>query len=500
MEFDRTPKTIVGTTPRHPCGRHVFAAPARLTARLPAGLLAVATAFAAVATSTVVPASAATVAPWGTPVTISTPRGAVGPVGITGTNTSSVAWWRWQDGAHPGAAFGAAFAARPAGAQAFGLERSRTSGSRTSEELISLDIQGYGAKRLIALSQVLGRGPVREGRANPPDRVLVATGTTAGLRTPITLARANLVGTAQLAMASSGRGIVAFASFDPKIPHRAIVSAAIRSPSHQFSKPEVISGRGEAHGVVVAIGRRGDIVVAFVRNKEVMARVRRPGHGWGAIQTLATANGPTQWTLRTAVSDAGSVQVLWQRRFVSDREDGSALQARRMAPGASRWGARITIEAGGANAPSSLVSVPGGFAVGYTVRSTVPGSRSTARVSLLKPRASTKLDVAPALGGVRDVRLARSDRHGLLATMVMSPPAGDSVGVGVGAFLAPGASGFGPIERVTSADDVQEVVPGFARDGDPLVVWSAPPDGSDPGIPIDSVRRVVRTSTRRAER
>ncbi|MEO6714031.1 MAG: hypothetical protein ABIM89_11465, partial [Mycobacteriales bacterium] len=202
--------------------------------------------------------------------------------------------------------------------------------------------------------------------------------------------------------------------------------------------------------------------------------------------------------LRTAVSDAGSVQVLWQRRFVSDREDGSALQARRMAPGASRWGARITIEAGGANAPSSLVSVPGGFAVGYTVRGTVPRSRSTARVSLLKPRASTKLDVAAALEGVRDVRLARSDRYGLLATMVMSPPGGDSVGVG--AFLAPGASGFGPIERVTSADDVQEVVPGFARDGDPMVVWSAPRDGSDQGIPIDSVRRVVRTSTRRAER
>jgi hypothetical protein len=465
--------------------------PVRRRARLQAGPRALASAIAATAVVASVPAAAAAAAPWSTPVTISAAHGAVGPVGIADPNTSTVAWWRWQDGSGAGTRFGSAFAARPGDTAAFGAER-----VRTSDELISFDVQGYGDGRLVSLSQVLGHAPVREGSPNPPDRVLVGEASAGGFREQSTLARANLVGPAQLAVAPGGRGLVAFASYDPKIAHRAIVSAAVRSPSRRFTRPAVISGRGDAHGVVVAIGRRGDMVVAFVRNRKIVARVRRPGHGWGAIQTLATPDGPTQWTLRAAVSDAGSVEVLWHRRFVSERMDGAALQARRMGPGASRWGARTTIEASGATTPSALVAIPGGFAVGYTVRDAVAGSPSTPRVSLIKPRGTTELDVAPASAGARDVRLAWSDRHGLFATMAMLPAAGDGVGLGLGAFLAPGSSAFGPIERVTSGDSVQEVAPGFGSDGAPLVVWSAPPGGSDPGIPADGFRRVVRTSTR----
>ncbi|MEA2220202.1 MAG: hypothetical protein QOJ35_2828 [Solirubrobacteraceae bacterium] len=458
---------------------HVVTAALALSALAPAGALAAGEPVAA-------PAAGA----WSTPRTISAAHGGVYPLGVTDTNTSTVAWWGWQDGAAgAGATFGLALAARPAGAGAFGPER-----LRTSDELIGLDVQGYGDGRLVALSQVLGHGPVREGRPNPPDRIFVADGDATGVRAPTLLAHANVIGAAQLGIAPGGRGLVAFASYDPKIAHRAIVSAAVRSPSGHFSRPAVISGRGEAHGVVVAIGRRGDMVVAFVRNRKVVARVRRPGHGWGAIQTLATPSGPTQWTLRAAVSDAGSVEVLWHRRFVSDRMDGAALQARRMGPGASRWGALTTIEPIGATTPSTLVAVPGGFAVGYTVRDAVAGAPTTPRVSLIRPRTSTHIDVAPASTGVRDVRLAWSDLHGLFATMVTVAPAGP--GVGLGAFLAPGAAGFGPIEQVTSGEGVQDLAPGFDPDGAPLAVWSAPPDGTDPDIPADQLRRVVRTSTR----
>ena len=97
---------------------------------------------------------------------------------------------------------------------------------------------------------------------------------------------------------------------------------------------------------------------------------------------------------------------------------------------------------------------------------------------------------------MRDVRLAWSDRHGLFVAMAMLPTVGAGAGLGAGAFLAPGASAFGPIVRVTSGNSVQEIAPGFGRDGAPLVVWSASPDGSDAGIPADSFRRVVRTAPR----
>jgi hypothetical protein len=433
----------------------------------------------------VAPAAASAAAPWSTAVTISAAHGGVGPVGLTSTDTSTVAWWRWQDGFFgAGATFGDAVAARPAGTGSFGPER-----LQGSDELISLDVQGYGSGRLLALSQALGRGPVRAGKPNPPDRVLVSTGGPTGLRAPTTLARANLIGAPQLGVAPSGRAVVAFASYDPEIAHRVIVSAARRAPSSRFSRPEVISGRGEAHGVVAAIGRRGDMVVAFVRNKQVVARVRRPGHGWGSIQTLATADGPTQWTLRAAVSDAGAVQVLWHRRFVSDRMDGAALQTRRMGPAASRWGARSTLEPIGATSPSALVAVAGGFAVAYTVRDAVAGSPSTPRVSIVKPSANRTLDVAAPSPDVRDVRLAWSGSDGLLATMVVLPSVGAASGLGVGAFLAPGAAGFGPIETIAPAGNM---APGFDRDGVPLVVWSAP---ADPSVD-NEVRAVVRTSAR----
>ena len=67
----------------------------------------------------------------------------------------------------------------------------------------------------------------------------------------------------------------------------------------------MISGRGRAQRVAVAAGPRGDLVVAFVRDKRVLARVRRRGHGWGRLQTLAEPDGPTDWTLRAGVGDSG---------------------------------------------------------------------------------------------------------------------------------------------------------------------------------------------------
>jgi hypothetical protein len=452
------------------------------------GLLLAAAAVLTTAAAAGAPASAVAAAPWAPPVTIAAAHG-VGPtrVGAAETMTSTVAWWSWQDGAASGSQFGVSTAAQPAGSEAFDPER-----SRSSRELISLDVQGYGDGRLIALSEVLGPPAVRTGQPNAPQRILLSSGDGDGLRAPTTLARANVVGAPQLDVASSGRAIVAFASYDPKIAHRAIVSAAVRSSSGKFSRPSVISGRGDAHGVAVAIGRRGDMVVAFVRNRNVVARVRRPGHGWGPIQTLATPTGPTQWTLRAAVSDAGSIEVLWHKRFVSDRTDGAALQARRMSPGASRWATRTTVEPIGASSPSALVVMPGAFAVGYTVRDAAGGSPSTPRVALLTAHASTRLDVAAPSVGARDVQLAWSPRDGLFATMIRPTPdpnANDGTD-GLGAFLAPGATSFGPIEVIAPTGNI---TPTFNHDGTPLAVWSAAPDTGPDGTPPS---RVVRTSTR----
>jgi len=48
----------------------------------------------------------------------------------------------------------------------------------------------------------------------------------------------------------------------------------------------------------------------------------------------------------------------------------------------------------------------------------------------------------------------------------------------------------------TPAENVHEVAPGTDRDGTLIAVWSARPEGTGPGIPIDDVRSVVRTAKR----
>jgi len=225
-------------------------------------------------------------------------------------------------------------------------------------------------------------------------------------------------------------------------------------------------------------------------------RARQAGSGWGRAQTLAKPDGPTQWLLRAAVTDSGRVEVLWRKRRLRrpDRPGVRLLAHSSMAPGSSRFARARTIEADGASPPSELVALPGGFAVGYTVSD--PSGHTIPRAAILGLGAGPPLDVAGASGGVRDVRLAWSSRFGLLATMVQPTPAGNGDGIGLAALLAPGAPSFGPVEAVTPAENVHEVAPGADRDGTPLAVWSARPDGTGPGIPIESIRSVVRTATR----
>jgi hypothetical protein len=448
---------------------------------------------AAVLTAVAIAAPAAAAAPWSAPVTISSPHTfAGGPVAFADQGPAgAVAWWRWQDGVGNGQTSGASFAPLPTAATAGGFQVTAPDGPNV------LDVQGSGDGRLVELSQAQVRagGP---GVGLATYRVSVTNCTTTSVGAPKTLAVGRVVSLAQLAIAHGGRGGVAYVTYEPKTRRR-IVHVAVRSATGAFAKPEVISGRGQADQVSIAAGRRGDLVVAFERNKVVYARVKRPGHGWGSLRTLAKAVGPTQWTLRTAMSDGGSATVLLRRRVLrQDSKPGRrALEAIRLAAGAGHFGKLITIEPDDvASVPSALVVVPGGVAVGYTMQPNVVGAESTPRVAVLASKTGTVFDVAPASGGVRDVRVAWSALHGLLATMTQPLPNGDSDGIGLGAILAPGAVDFGPVEAVTPPENVHEVAPGFAADGTPIAIWSARPEGTGPGIPIENIHSLIRAAAR----
>jgi len=444
-------------------------------------------AAAAIAVAAAAAPATAVAAPWSAPVTISSPHTFLYPLGAAPAKMSTIAWWGWQDGLGPTG--GAAFAVRPSGASAFAPERP------IARLPVVLDVQGHGDDRLVALSQEFVPGA--RSSVDAIQAVRVADGGPAGMRAPVTLARAAVNGQARLAVAPSGHGLVAFGTSEPRT-NRVLIRVAVRSPSGRFSRPEVISGRGQSDAVAVAAGCRGDLVVAFARNKRVVVRVRRPGRGWGRVQTLARPHGTTQWSLRAAIGDKGDALVLWRERRLNQpaRPSTRALQFSRLSATGSRFSAARTIEADRANTLSQLVAVPGGFAVGYTLRENVPGAPSIPRVALVTGDAPARLDVAAASGGVRDVRLAWSPRLGLLATMVLPTPTGNGDGIGLGAVLARGAAAFGPVETVTPDENVHELAPSVDGDGTPVAVWSARPEGTGPGIPIEDLRSVVRAAAR----
>ena len=68
---------------------------------------------------------------------------------------------------------------------------------------------------------------------------------------------------------------------------RRAVTLAERRPGGRFAAPRIVASRGRgAFAVTVAIGARGDLVVAWQRGRWVEARVRRPGRRLGPLQRL----------------------------------------------------------------------------------------------------------------------------------------------------------------------------------------------------------------------
>jgi hypothetical protein len=434
-----------------------------------------------------VAASPAAAATWTVPQTISSPHTLIGPVEITRAPSGSLeAWWGFND--HRGNAFvpGHAHAYHFLGETSFRAER------RAPTDL--LDLEAFGDDNLMGVTQTIAN--VKAQRF----RVGVALGNMGAF-----LAVKQVVETArtaylpQLATASNGRAIVAYIV---RSGARRIVRVAIRKGRGRFGRPSTIFGRGQADVISAAIGERGDMVVVIAQNGKLRARVKRPRHGWGPIQTLAVPTGPTQWQIRTAIGVTGRIEVVWRRhQFNQSGHPGRrSLEATYMAGNGRRFAKRQVIEPDGATAPSALVETASGFAVAYAKDAPggdIPGGVAIPRVRTATPRFGVAYDASTASGGLRDVRLAFDGRVGLFASWVVPSPGGDSAGAGWGALLESGAKFFAPPEHVTPVENVSELAVGFdSRTEHAVAVWAARPEGTGPGVPIDQTHTLVRTAER----
>lgn len=432
----------------------------------------------------VAPASPSHAATWSAPATLSSPATFVdNPFIGFGTSGEGLASWTYAIGIGPGASGGLRAAPRAANGQ-FGGERE-----------LPADIARhtvYGRQRLLAVSQ----------RDHGDRRTLrVAFGSTSGrLAAARTIDRFTSVpGYGNWPeLAANDRGDVAVAYLQRIRGARRAVTLAERRPGGRFAAPRIVAGRGRgAFAVTVALGARGDLVVAWQRHRWVEARVRRAGGRLGPVQRLGPAVAQDT-RLHAAVAPSGAVWVAWDTGY---RPLLSFTIRVAMRPAGARpfRPARVLERSEGAIAESrvDLALDPAGTA--FLAWSSSDGANARARLATVTADGQTAITRTLSQPGydasVRDVATSRQRGEALVVWARLDAVGEQGTQVLAGPIAADGA--YAGEEAVSDADRAR--LPATAFDpvtGAPTVVWSQRigPDG--PGVPVAQVRTVLRAATR----
>lgn len=434
----------------------------------------------------IAPASPGHAATWSTPETLSSPALFVDNPGIGfGTSGEGLATWRYTIGIGPGSVSGVRAAPRAASGR-FGVERELP--ADLSRHAV------YGRDRVVAVSQ----------RDHGDRRTLrVAFGSTSGrLAAARTIDRFTSVpGYGNWPeLAANDRGDVAVAYLQRIRGSRRAVTLAERRPGGRFAAPRIVAGRG-GFAVTVAIGARGDLVVAWQRRRWVEARVRRPGGRLGPVQRLGPAVAQDT-RLHAAVAPSGAVWVAWDAQLTTEGGTSGPFTIRvAMRPAGARTfrPARVLERNEGRASDESRVDLALDRAgAAFVVWSSSDGANARARLATLTAggkTASIRTLSQPGYdAAVRDVATSRRPREALVVWARL-----DVVGeLGTQVLAGPiAADGYAGEEAVSDADRAR--LPAAAFDpvtGAPTVVWSQRigPDG--PGVPVAEVRTVLRAATR----
>lgn len=422
-------------------------------------------------------APAAGAATWTAPQTVSAPHEFAGPVlTTTSFDGSTVAVWPWQDNVGNDAVGGWAEAARPSSLQpvSFGPERSALDGTAQ-----------IGA---FARSQVLAIGAQATGHPGPTGAIFYDIGASfapvgAGFTSERRLATVPLLGVPQLATSGS-TALVSWVEVT-RTSSGAIrrVVRAIDRRDGAWGKAYTLSGTGRANTLTAAASANGDQVVAFDRDGKVLARVRKHGHGWGSLVTLATQNGSTQWQLAAGIDPRGQVRVVWRRHQLS-RSGVPGIQSIETAArlvGRSTFTKAQTLTANGASG-FRLAAIPQGWAVADVEHDQPILHRTTGGSQFAAGQAA-----APAQSGARGADVTWSAVGGITVAWVQ-PLNGLTDGIARAASFENGA--WSAVEDVSPAETVHHVrLTTDGKAGQPVALWTARPSGRPPSVVRSATRR-----------
>ena len=427
--------------------------------------------------SLALPAAALADPPWSPAQNLSSPHLFVSPVSATGSaDGTTLAWWSWQDGT-TGAATGGSMASRPPGATAFGAERPLPAGTQ--------DIEGYAQTRAIALALP----PVAP---MAPARLAVAFGSTSGAFGPARriVDERSLGGLPKLAVNARGDAAVAYFRNLGTTNDRVMVS--LRRAGGSFGAPFQIA-HGRIRSVAVAVGPRGDVLVAWDARGTIQARYRSPSaSGFQPIETISSD--PTFFAqIQAAVTDGGRCYLAWSAKFRSEGgSTGPVFNEVAVRPSGHRFRAAQLLE----REPDSREQGPVALALTGTRDATVAwtgfdGANSRVRVASTDPSArfGAPQDVSPAgrdgvvsdLAAAGGTRLVVWDNGSFDANQVF-------------AALAPPGAPFGPAEAVSAAQEARAGRATIA--GVPTIVWTNRPAGSHPPGGLTAVQTFAQAATR----
>jgi hypothetical protein len=426
----------------------------------------------------VLPTAAVADPPWSSAQNLSSPHLFVDPVAVTASGDgTALAWWAWQDGTGGGARTGWSLASRPPGAAAFAAEHPAPSGT--------VDVAAYAQSRAVALTD-RAVGPASVGRT----RLSVAFGTTSGaFGAQRTIADGPRLDRPVLGV--NARGDAAIAFFQDRGTDNDRVLVSLRRAGASFGAPFQV-GHGRIRSVAVAVGARGDVLVAWDALGTIRARYRAPtSTGFNPIETISSD--PTYFAqIHAAIADGGRCYLAWSAKFVSEGgSTGPVFNEVAVRPSGHRFRAAQQLErddAGRSQAPLALAIEGRDATVAWTG---FDGANARVRA------AST--DAAARFGAPQDV--SPGGRDGVVSDLAAAGGTrlvvwdnGSFDANQVFAALAPPGAPFGAAEAVSAAQEARAARAILAPA--PIIVWTNRPAGSHPPGGVDAVQTFAQAATR----
>jgi hypothetical protein len=422
------------------------------------------------------PAAAMADPPWSATQTMSAPHRFVDPVDVTASGDgTALAWWTSSEGV-PSRLPDSTVASRAPGAATFGAERVAPPGT--------VDIEGYAQSRAIALA----RPPVR---LTAPARLAVAFGSTNGTFG----AERRIVDDSALGgvpkLAVNARGDAAIAYFRNLGTTNDRVMVSLRRAGGSFGAPFQIA-HGRVRSVAVAVGPRGDVLVAWDARGTIQARYRGPGStGFQPVETISSE--PTFFAqIQVAVADGGRCYLAWSAKFRSEGgSQGPVFDEVAVRPSGHRFRAAQLLERDDEARQQSPVAIATEGRDATVAWTGFDGANARVRVASTDPSArfGAAQDVSPAgrdgvvsdLAAAGGTRLVVWDNGSFDANQVFA------------AVAAPGAP-FGAAEAVSAAQEARAGQAVLA--GAPTVVWTNRPAGSHPPGGLAAVQTFAQAATR----